>query len=68
MAKIVLSVDGMSCAHCEAAIKGALADLTGVSDTLVDLSAKTVTVEYNDGQVTIGAIREAIEDQGYDVL
>jgi copper chaperone len=33
----------------------------------VDLGSKQVTVEYDDALINLDKIKEAIEDQGYDV-
>jgi len=68
MEKIVLKVEGMSCSHCENAVKKAVGGLNGVSNTVVDLKGKTVTVEYSADIVSVESIKEAIEDQGYDVV
>lgn len=63
----VLNVEGMSCSHCENAVKKSVGALKGVDSVSVDLKGKKVTVEYDPGQVTVDAIKDAIEDQGYDV-
>ncbi|UOF90909.1 copper ion binding protein [Fodinisporobacter ferrooxydans] len=65
MQQVVLHVEGMSCNHCVNAIEGALkkAGATGK----VSLENKTVAVEFDASKVTLDAIKEAIEDQGYDV-
>ena len=62
---ITLKVPGMKCQHCEAAVKGALTELEGVKSANVDLSAKTVTIEYEN--LEVAALKEAIEDVGFDV-
>ncbi|MBP3541598.1 MAG: heavy-metal-associated domain-containing protein [Clostridia bacterium] len=62
---ITLKVPGMKCQHCEAAVKGALTELEGVKSANVDLSAKTVTIEYEN--LDVAALKEAIEDVGFDV-
>jgi copper chaperone len=62
-----LNVQGMSCGHCEASVKKAVGALGGVESVSVDLKGKTVTVDYDPGRVTLKAIKDAIEDQGYDV-
>lgn len=63
----ILNVEGMSCSHCERAIKNAINELSGVSNTEVDLKAKTVTVNFDSDLVTEANLKEAIEDAGYDV-
>ena len=59
------SVEGMSCNHCVNSIEGALKQI-GASGK-VDLSAGTVAVEFDASKLTAAQIKEAIEDQGYDV-
>lgn len=63
-----LDVRGMTCGHCEKAVKGALDEINGVTGVEVHLSAGKVDVTYEDAKVTISAMREAIEEQGYDVV
>lgn len=68
MAKITLNVEGMSCSHCVNAVKNAAMALDGVSEVEVDLEGKTATVEYRPAEVTLDRIKEAIEEEGYDVV
>ncbi len=67
MEKIVLNVEGMSCEHCVKSIKSALGELDGIKSVDVSLEEKTVTVEYDEESVTVEDMKNAIEDQGYDV-
>ena len=67
MEKITLNVEGMSCSHCENAVKKAVIAIDGVNSVTVDLPAKTVTIDCNSLNLK-EAITEAIENQGYDVL
>lgn len=64
--KRTLLVEGMSCEHCEKAVKNSLGRLDGVSRVEVNLAAKKVEVEGND--LVDELLKEAIEDAGYDVL
>lgn len=63
-----LSVRGMTCAHCESAVKGALEGLEGVTAVEVHLDAGKVDVTYDEALVTVADMRVAIEDQGYEVI
>ncbi len=63
----ILKVEGMSCSHCENAVKNAVSALEGVSSVDVDLVNKIVTVTHEEA-VAIETIKVEIEDQGYDVL
>lgn len=68
MEKIVLNVMGMSCSHCENAIKKAISALEGVTKVDVDISAKKVAIEYQADKITPADFKAAIEDQGYDIV
>jgi copper chaperone len=67
MQQTTLKVEGMSCNHCVASIEGSLKRVLGVS-ARVDLAGKTVSVEYDESKTSLEAIKEVIEDQGYDVV
>lgn len=64
--KRLLIVEGMSCGHCEKAVKNALGELEGVSSVNVDLKAKTVEVQGEN--LLDNLIKEAVEEAGYDVV
>lgn len=64
--KKTLLVEGMSCGHCEKAVKGALGELDGVKNVLVNLETKEVLVEGDNLEDSI--LKDAIEDAGYDVI
>ena len=59
-----LSVDGMSCTGCEYNVESAVSALPGCQSVEADHDAGTVIVE---GDVDKQALREAIDDSGYDV-
>jgi copper chaperone len=67
MEKNTLKVNGMSCGHCVKTIEGSVGELQGVSSVKVNLAEGTVDVEFNAVEVTLGKIKETIDDQGYDV-
>ncbi|GAE94809.1 hypothetical protein JCM21714_3999 [Gracilibacillus boraciitolerans JCM 21714] len=48
-------------------VEGALKELDGVSSAQVDLEAGSVDVTFDESKVNVDAMKEAIEDQGYDV-
>lgn len=66
MQTIVLKVEGMSCGHCVNSIEGALKRIGAQGK--VDLGAKSVSVQFEEAQLTAQAIKETIEEQGYDVV
>ncbi|MGG2015611.1 copper chaperone CopZ [Bacillus sp. S10(2024)] len=65
---ITLNVQGMTCNHCKMAVTNALTELEGVQNVEVQLQEGTVNVEYDEAKVDVEKMKEAIEDQGYDVL
>ena len=67
MSTTTISVPGIHCDHCKSSIEGALGRLDGVSTAEVSVAERTVTVDYDEGQVDLDAIRDAIEEQGYDL-
>ncbi len=62
---LVFSVPGMSCGHCEAAVKQEVSAVAGVTDVTVDLDSKDVTV--SGVELDRQLIVEAIDEAGYDV-
>lgn len=66
MTNITLQVEGMSCQHCVNSIEGALKAIGVIGK--VDLTNNTVDVSFDENQVAIEAVKEAIEEQGYDVV
>jgi copper chaperone len=67
MSVTTLSVPGIHCGHCKTSIEGALHQLHGVASAEVSVPEKKVTVDYDEDQVDLDAIREAIIEQGYDL-
>lgn len=68
MVQKVLNVEGMSCSHCVNAVTKAVNALDGVSGVNVDLEGKKVTVDFEDDKVSLDTIKDAIEEEGYDVV
>jgi copper chaperone len=66
MEKTILNVEGMSCEHCVKAVTNAVSALSGVGEVKVDLDTNTVTVSYQN--VSLDSIKEAIEEEGYQVV
>lgn len=66
MKNITLQVTGMTCGHCEKAVKGALLAVEGVENVAVELKTGKVEIQAGD-QVSEQALKEAVEEQGYVV-
>ncbi|WP_077620391.1 copper chaperone CopZ [Bacillus sinesaloumensis] len=67
MQTVTLNVTGMSCGHCVKAVESSVGELEGVNQVNVKLDEALVEVAFNESQVSLDKIKEAIEDQGYDV-
>lgn len=57
-----LSVEGMSCAHCEESVEEAAENVDGVTDAAANRETEQVDVE---GNADTEELVEAIEDAGY---
>ncbi|GGB34233.1 copper chaperone CopZ [Virgibacillus dakarensis] len=68
MEKLTLDVKGMTCGHCKSSVEGALGELNGVTNVEINLATGKVDGTYDDTKVTVQDMREAVEDQGYDVV
>jgi copper chaperone len=68
MANVVLNVDGMSCEHCVRAVTNATSELPGVDNVVVDLEAKTVTLDHDPNLTSLDKIKAEIEEAGYDII
>lgn len=65
MSTLTLKVPGMTCGHCEAAVKSEVGKVAGVTDVTVDLGTKLVTVVGSDDRA---AIEAAIDEAGFEVV
>ncbi len=57
-----LTITGMTCGHCTAAVKKALEKVSGVTSADVDLAAGRATVA---GDAPVAALVAAVQDEGY---
>lgn len=64
----VFEVRGMRCAGCAKRIGEALESLPGVTSAAADHDAGTVEVTYDPSLVTVEALKNVIEGEGYIVL
>ena len=65
MMEAIIKVNGMMCPHCKARVEAVCKAGEGVSDAVVDLQQKQVTVT---GNPNIDALKKAITDAGYEVV
>src|SRR3989442_3211006 len=65
-ARIVLPIEGMSCASCAATVQAALGDAAGVSTATVNYATGKGAVDYDDAQTNVAELIKAVRAAGYD--
>jgi Cu+-exporting ATPase len=68
MVNKVLTIEGMTCAACARAVERAAKKLPGIAEANVNLATEKLTVSFNDGELTVRTIQEAVEKAGYKAL
>ena len=58
-------VGGMTCAACQAHVDKAVRGVAGVSDVTVNLLSGSMTVDYDEGSVSVEDICRAVDRAGY---
>ena len=66
VATTMLAVSGMTCASCVAHVEGALRELPGVAEAVVNLGLGSAKVIHIPGVVTVGQMKRAVRDAGYE--
>ena len=67
MTETTLNVEGMSCAHCKAAVEEELGKLPGVEYSNANPEKGTVEVRYDEEKATNDDLEGAVEEAGYSV-
>ncbi|MDR3167080.1 MAG: heavy metal translocating P-type ATPase [Treponema sp.] len=68
MANKVLTIEGMTCAACARAVERAAKKLPGVTEANVNLATEKLTISFNEGELTVRTIQNAVEKAGYKAL
>lgn len=63
----LIKIDGMMCGHCSGRVQKALEALEGVESAVVSHENGTAAVKCADS-VTDAMLKEAVENQGFDVI
>jgi copper chaperone len=66
MNQATLKVAGMTCGQCADSVVGALRNIGAKGH--VNLEGQSVVIQYDEQQVSMNNIKEAIEGQGYKVV
>ena len=65
---IDLGVQGMTCANCVGRVERALGKVEGVLSATVNLATERATVQYLPSAVSVGQLKAAVRESGYEVL
>ena len=64
--RIVLPIEGMTCASCAATVQEALAGASGVTSAGVNFATNKAAIEYDAAQTTVGQLIQTVRDAGYN--
>jgi P-type Cu+ transporter len=65
-ARIILPIEGMSCASCAATVREALAGVDGVSGATVNFATAKAAVAYDDAATQVAELISAVRSAGYN--
>ena len=65
---VIFKVDGMSCTGCSSKLEKALNAVPGVSSAEVTLDPGQANIYYDGNAVQPAALRDVVEDLGFDVV
>src|SRR3989454_9111962 len=65
-ARIVLPIEGMSCASCAATVQDALSNADGVASATVNYATAKAAVDYDDAQTQVAELIKTVRGAGYD--
>ena len=66
--KVLLPIQGMTCASCVNKVEKALNSLKGVVHASVNFATERASVEYIPEEVTVRDLKRAVQEAGYQVL
>jgi Cu+-exporting ATPase len=66
--RLVMPIQGMSCASCVAKVEDAIRGVDGVLQASVNLARERAVIEFVPGVATPEALRGAVRDAGYEPL
>ncbi|HVH69178.1 MAG TPA: heavy metal translocating P-type ATPase [Gemmatimonadales bacterium] len=65
-ARIVLPIEGMSCASCAMTVQEALGSAGGVASAAVNYATGKAAVDYDDAQTNVAELIQTVRAAGYD--
>src|SRR5947208_2692519 len=65
-ARILLPIEGMSCAACAATVQEALGGVAGVTSATVNYATGKAAVDYDDGRTHVAELIQTVRSAGYE--
>ena len=65
-ARIVLPIEGMTCASCAATVQEALAGASGVTSAGVNFATNKAAVDYDNAQISVAELIKTVREAGYN--
>ena len=68
MKKESFAVEGMTCSSCAQTVEKTVQKLSGVKEASVNFATEKLTVSYNEDELDVQNISEAVHQAGYEVI
>lgn len=65
--RIIVPVEGMTCASCVARVEKAIQKVDGVKNVSVNLASEKALIEYEKGKINLNEISKVVREAGYKV-
>ena len=65
MERVTLAITGMTCGHCVASVKKALAAIPGVGEVEVTLAPPRAVVSLDPSKASVEMLTKATAEEGY---
>jgi Cu+-exporting ATPase len=65
-ARVILPIEGMSCASCAATVQDALGSASGVASATVNYATGKAAVDYDDAQTHVSELIRTVRGAGYN--
>jgi Cu+-exporting ATPase len=66
--RVTIPITGMTCASCVSHVTNALEEVPGVAEASVNLATEEASVSFEDGDVPLSGLVDALEDAGYGAV
>lgn len=66
MKEVKLNIEGMHCEGCSTRLQRVLNNQDGVEEAKVSLENKEAVIKYDENQVNVEELKEAVVDAGFE--